>query len=196
LKKLHLRLSGMRGILFLGDVMVYFATGIMKLKLIILYFMCRAKVELTQNQIFSALAENGWMEFFDFQTTFVELEEDEYVCAISRPYGQAYSVTEKGQEAVDLFYETLPDSFRKAMDEYVQEHHQQLSRKSQFSARMTNLPGGGQQVRLKAFDGDAVLVDVALRLPDSDSAQKACDRWPDEAVGIYQELLQRLIMKE
>ena len=179
-----------------GDSMVYFATGMMKHKLIILYFMCEADFEMTQDQIFCALAENGWMDFFDFRTTFLELEEDEYVQERARSFGRAYSVTVKGKEAVELFSESLPESFRMAVNAYIQEYGEELRRQTQFSVRMTNLPDGGQQVRLKALDENAVLLDLSFRVPDSVSAQRACESWPKEAADIYQYILNKLIMEK
>ncbi|MDD3920458.1 MAG: DUF4364 family protein [Eubacteriales bacterium] len=174
--------------------MAFFVNGTEKHRLMILYFISKAGLELTRAQLYRVMAENDWINYFDFQTTLSGLEEDAYVAAVPRVFGQGYVLTEKATEALKLFSPQLPYSLRQEMEAYANEHRQELRRELQYYAQPERQKDGSWRARLKVMDCDTVMLDIMLALPDQTFAQTACKDWQNTAPAVYQEILQRLVL--
>lgn len=158
----------------------------------LLYFLQEVDLELTRNQLYTIFAEQGWMDYFDFQASLAALEEDGLVAAIPCTFGQGYRVTPHGQETLGLFAGELPHSIRERMGEYAKQNRALLISKSQFSTTQTQLPDGGALAVLRLMDKSAHILDISLQLPNGELAREACESWPGHAEGIYQEIIKRL----
>lgn len=172
--------------------MAYFSSGVTRDKLIVLYFLQKIDFELTREQVYQVMALNDWMNYFDFQTTMLELEEDGYIAAIPRSFGQGYRPTQLGREAISLFENTLPYSLREAMSSYVEEHMEELRLETQFQCDIQPWEEGGYTVQLKAMDRNAILFQISAILPNQEVAQRACKNWRTEAAALYQITLEHL----
>ena len=73
----------------------------------LLFFLKQAQWDLTREQLYRVMVEKDWMNYFDFQTALLELEEDGYVAAVQRPFGQAFSISPEGEQALELFQKQL-----------------------------------------------------------------------------------------
>lgn len=56
--------------------------------------------------------------YFELQSAIYELEEEGFLAAVPRPYGQAYCLTPKGKETLGMFVERLPQSVRDDLTDY------------------------------------------------------------------------------
>ncbi len=171
--------------------MPYFADEFVYNRLIVLYLMDRLHIEITADVLYRVMAENGWMNFFDFYTTLYELESDGYVLSVERACGRVYRPSPSGLEALKLFEETVPYSQRAQMDKYAKAHAEELRIELQYSAHAEHT-GNGYHVQLKVFDLDTVSFEVSLVLPDSRTANLACKNWPRVAPEVYPFLFERL----
>lgn len=172
--------------------MAYFSKGETKQKLMLLFFLREIDYEITSNELFRVFAEQGWMEYFDFQLALTELEEDAYVAALPCAYGQGYRITPHGENTLSLFEEELPHSLRDSLRQYAKRNRDLIRDQSQFAAGTTMMPGGGYAAILRLMDKNTHILDITLQLPDARFAQAACAAWPEQAEQIYQELLARL----
>lgn len=174
--------------------MAFFLNGAEKNRLMILYFISKAGLEMTRAQLYRVMAENDWIGYFDFQTTLSGLEEDAYVAAVPRVFGHGYVLTDKAVEALSMFSVELPYSLRQEMEDYADTHRQELRRELQYYAQPEKQPDGSWRAHLKVMDCDTVMLDITLALPEQSFAQTACKDWQNTAPEVYQEILQRLVL--
>lgn len=165
--------------------MSYFSDSFTKNKLIILYVLRELGAELTREQLTTLSGERELMPYFDLQNAISELEEEGLLAAVPRVFGQAYSLTSRGRETIDMFAERLPLSLREELQEYVALSGDKVLRSAQYSSGMEKLPSGAYQITLKALEGDNEIVSLKLLLPDVEIARSACKQWKNRAGDIY-----------
>lgn len=173
--------------------MPYFVHDKSKDKLTILFFTKAANMDIKREQIYRAMVENDCMSYFDFEIAATELEEDGQLAAIPRPFGQAYRVTVRGEEMLQLFEETLPFSLRTRLCEYADERRDGMRVETQLVSEMDQLKNGGYLVHLKAQEEAMVVLDIALHMPTREMALRVRRNWTDASEGIYQYLLANLL---
>ena len=173
--------------------MPIFSKGVTKDKLTILYFANVCNMDLTRDQIHRAMVENDCMSYFDFQTAMHELEEDGYLAAIPRSFGQGYRVSVRGTDALSMFGESLQASVRARLDAYAANTREAMRIETQLTTSMEELPSGGYMVRLKAQEQTSVLLDVSVLVASRSMAQRIRANWVAESDGVYQYLLTHLL---
>ena len=132
--------------------MPIFAQGVTKNKLTILYTIHASKVDITREQLYRVMVENDVMSYFDYQNCMHELEEDAFIAAVPRAFGQTYRVSVRGADVLDQFVESLPVSLRERLDRYAREHREEMLLQTQIVSDMDELPSGGYIVRLRALE--------------------------------------------
>ena len=130
--------------------MPIFTRGVTKDKLIILHYARASDLDITREQLYRAMIDNDCMSYFDFQSTMNELEEDGYIAAIPRAFGQGYRVSARGMETLAMFEKSLPVSLRDSLNAYAQENREALRRETQYTTGMEEMGSGGYRVRLMA----------------------------------------------
>ncbi len=183
----------MYGILKSVVNMPRFAHGESKDKLTILFYSEASGLELQREQLYRAMVETECISYFAFQAAMNELEEDGYIAAIPRAFGQGYRVTVRGQEILSLFGESLPHSLREKLTQYADAHRDEMRLETELVSSMAELSGGGYRVELTAQNRDAVELSIALNLASRDMANRARRNWPAEAERIYRTLLDCLL---
>lgn len=176
--------------------MPIFAHGVTKNKLTILYYIRASKMEITREQLYRVMVENDVMSYFDYQSCMHELEEDSFIAAVPRAYGQAYRVSVRGTDVLDQFVESLPVSLRERLELYARQHREEMLLETQIISDMEELPSGGYVVRLRALEQNAVVMELSLRVATRDMAQRMRANWEKESESLYAYLLTTLLKSE
>jgi hypothetical protein len=176
--------------------MPIFAHGVTKNKLTILYYIRASKMEITREQLYRVMVENDVMSYFDYQSCMHELEEDAFIAAVPRAYGQAYRVSVRGADVLDQFVESLPVSLRERLELYARQHREEMLLETQIISDMEELPSGGYVVRLRALEQNAVVMELSLRVATRDMAQRMRANWEKESESLYAYLLTTLLKSE
>ena len=172
--------------------MPFFSEGVTKIKLTILYFLNKLGFGITKDQITTVGGTYDLAPYFDLQSAVAEMEEDGFLAAVPRPFGQIYALTARGQQAVELFYEQLPTSLRDDLDTYADECRETLRHQCQYTARIEGQPNGSYIVRMIFMERDEQLLAMELLFPDVKSANRAAALWADKAQSAYCYLLSSL----
>jgi hypothetical protein len=187
-------------IIILTDIevilMAFFSREVTRDKLLVLYLLKVFGIELTRTRLSDSIVTNGWIKYFDLQTCLSELEEDGFIAAIPRPFGQGYRLTERAGEALFMFSSQLPGSLREELSSYAEKNREELRRETQFSAEYSRAQSGGYKVSLKVMETSAVLLQIELLMPERDSAKLVCDNWESGAECIYSFMLNKLMEKK
>ena len=176
--------------------MPFFAKGEGKDKLTLLYYTRASKLDITREQLYRAMVENDCMSFFDFSSALNELEEDGYVAAIPRSFGQGYRVTVRGENVLHLFEKQLPLSLRERLAAYADAYREPMHRETQFVTTMSEQENGSYSVELTARDNDAAVLNIRLMASSREMAKRIRGNWDGMAEGIYIDLMQRLLSRD
>ncbi len=173
--------------------MSYFSTGKSLEKLRIIYFLKKLGIGITFEQLSDVALENDWMPYFELRSMIYELEEDGYICAVPRAFGQAYCVTDKGNESLDMFIHTIPASIREQCDNYIEKNKKSLLRETQLTSFVEKISSEKYIVTLKAMEEDITLIEIKLCFGTNDLANKAAKRWTDKSSSIYRSITNELL---
>ena len=173
--------------------MPIFAHGVPKDKLTILFFTRAADLDITREQLYRAMVENDCMSYFDFQTAMAEMEEDGFLAAIPRTFGQGYRVTSRGEEVLGMFEESLPHSLRTRLAAYAERNHESMPRETQLVTSMEELYGGAYRVHLRAQEKTSVVLDISFDVISRAMAQRVRAGWTEHAEEIYLYILNTLL---
>jgi len=176
--------------------MPYFSSGEARDKLILLFFLQHIGCQLTREQLYRVMMENEWMNYFEYRTALNALEKDGYCLAVPRSFGQGYTISQKGEETLELFYKQLPLSLRESILAYIEREKEALSREMQYSVRHTTRRDGNTRVELKVLDDAHPVLELNFDLPDLDLAVHACERWPKVAEDLFREILNKLVTEK
>jgi len=176
--------------------MPIFAQGVTKNKLTILYYLRISKVDIMRDQLFRAMVENDVMSFFDYQSCMHDLEEDAFIAAVPKAFGQVYRLSVHGADALDQFVESLPVSLRERLEKYEREHREEMLLQTQIVSDMEELPNGGYVVHLRALENNAAVMELTLRVATRDMAQRLRANWEKESEPLYSYLLMSLLKSE
>lgn len=176
--------------------MPIFAQGVPKNKLTLLYYIQASKLDITKDQLYRAAVENELMNYFDFESCMHELEEDAFILAVPRAFGQGYRVSVRGTDVLDQFQESLPVSLRERLERYARENMEEMRLETQIVSEMEELSGGGYLVKLRALEKNAVVMELSMRVATRDMAQRMRQNWETGSEDIYQLLLERLLKSE
>lgn len=173
--------------------MPIFAKGVSKDKLTILYFIRASSIDITRDQLYRAMVENECIAYFDFQSAMYDLEEDGLIAAIPRSFGQGYRVTVRGEEALTLFADSLPNSLRERLDAYGEENRGAMLLETQLVSSMEEQKNGGYLVKLKAQEQNTVVAKIELLVASRSMAQRIRANWPTASEALYTDILNRLL---
>ncbi|MEG1524384.1 MAG: DUF4364 family protein [Clostridia bacterium] len=173
--------------------MPIFAQGVTKDKLTILYYVDVSNLDITREQLYRAMIENECMIFFDFQSAMHELEEDGFIAAIPRAFGQGYRVTVRGTESLRMFGESLPNSLREKLSSYATENRDQMRIETQLVSSMEEQESGGYRVELRAQEENNVVLKISMLVASRTMAQRMRGNWEKASERIYANLLENLL---
>ena len=176
--------------------MPIFAQGVTKNKLTILYYLSASKVGITREQLYRVMVDNNVMSFFDYQSCMHELEEDAFIAAIPKAFGQAYRLSVRGTDVLEQFVESLPVSLRERLERYAREHREEMLLETQIVSEMEELPSGGYLVHLRALEENAAVMEINLRVATRDMAQRMRMNWEKVSEPLYAQLLTTLLKSE
>ena len=176
--------------------MPIFAQGVTKNKLAILYYIHASKTEITREQLYRVMVDNDVMRYFDYQSCMHELEEDAFIAAVPRAFGQTYRVSVRGADVLEQFVESLPFSLRERLDLYARQHREEMLLQTQIVSEMEELPSGGYFVRLRALEQNAMVMELSLRVATREMAQRMRANWEKDSETIYAHLLTALLKSE
>lgn len=175
--------------------MPIFANGVTKDKLTILYFVKTAALDITREQLYRAMIENDCMDYFDFQPSMHDLEEDGFIAAIPRTFGQGYRVTVRGENILEMFGESLPFSLREKLRLYAESRRAQMVEETQLVSSMKEQESGAYLVELKAQERDRVVLTISMQVASRDMAQRIRANWPKASEDIYANMLEKLLQQ-
>lgn len=170
-------------------------TNSMKLyKLIILYFLHKAKQEVTNAILSDFILEYGYTDYFSIQETLAALTEDNMVHATRTHTASYYTIADKGLETLYFFSYQLPRDTMRQIDSYLQENKIQITDTASVRTDYTRTGAAMTEYLMRGaiMEHGSILAEVSITLPSETAAIDACSRFKKKSSEIYRCLLKTL----
>ena len=173
-----------------------FLEGLPKEKVQLLYILKAAQAELTEQQFYQCAYECVGMTWFSFHDVVGDLEKNGDIVYERRPFGACVYLTEQGKMTLGMFERGLTYSLRESIDGYLKRTAPQFRHERELVSSDEPLPGGGMLVRLKALEGDRVLLEVDMSVASLDESLTIRKNWEKRSIQLYDTIYDTLTGKE
>lgn len=173
-----------------------FLDGLPKEKVQLLYILNAAKAELTEQQFYQCAYECTGMNWFSFHDVVGDLEENGDIVYERRPFGACAYLTDQGKMTLGLFERGLTYSLRESIDAYLKGIAPQFRHERELVSSDEPLPGGGMLVKLKALEGERVLLEIDLSVASLEESLTIRKNWQKHSTKLYDTIYDSLTEKE
>jgi len=166
-------------------------------KLILLYFMDKMDVALTESTILKACYyENPWMEYMDCMSAMSGLTENGFLFRALFDKTPFYTITPDGRECISHFYSRIPSSTRSHIADFVKENRLTIRRRQEYATSYQLNPDRSYSVILKIIDSanpTRVTMDLRFIVPNKETAKLVAQKWQGKAATIYAGIYEQLV---
>jgi len=145
----------------------------------------------TEEQLLRFAVETGLMSQFPFSLALASLREAGLVRESRHAEGRLLVLTPEGRQSMELFGSRIRASRQEKLAENCAAWRRrvldELSTPAQYEQR-----GSGYAVTLRALESGEEIFAMTLTAATKAQAKRFCQRWPREAAGIYQSVMERL----
>lgn len=173
-----------------------FLEGLPKEKVQLLYILKAAQAELTEQQFYQCAFECTGMNWFSFHDVVGDLESNGDIVYERRPFGYCAYLTEQGKMTLTMFEKGLTYSLRESIDAYLKGIAPQFRQERELVSSDEPLPGGGLLVRLKALEGERVLLEIDMTVASLEESLTIRKNWQQQSTKLYDAIYDTLTEKE
>ena len=172
-----------------------FLEGLPKEKVQLLYILNAAKSELTEQQLYQCAFECTGMNWFSFHDVAADLEHNGDIDYKKLPFGACAYLTDQGKMTLSMFERGLTYSLRERIDEYIKRITPQFRHDRELVSSDEPLPDGGRIVRLKALEGERVLLEIDMSVASIEESLTIRKNWQDCSAQLFDTIYDMLIKK-
>ena len=173
-----------------------FLEGLPKEKVQLLYILKAAQAELTEQQFYQCAYECTGMNWFSFHDVVGDLEANGDIVYERRPFGACAYLTEQGRMTLGMFEKGLTYSLRESIDGYLKRTAPQFREERELVSSDEPLPDGGLLVRLKALEGERVLLEIDMTVASLEESLTIRKNWQQQYARLYDTIYDSLTEKE
>lgn len=162
-------------------------------KLMIMYMLNKVDFPLSNNQISSFMLGKQYTNYFTLQSVLNSLIEDDFIHPTLYQSSTQYSLTDKGRESINFFYNKVSSSIRNDIESYLSENKYELRCEVSTTAEYYKSTTGEYIVICKATEGKNVLIELKLSVPIKEEAEIICSKWKTNNQSIYEYLMHKLL---
>jgi hypothetical protein len=161
-------------------------------KLLILYILDYAGRSLSKENLVEIVQSSDTVEYFDFSEAFDKLLLDGLIDIKSESENNLFRITDAGKQTLELFRKELPFNVIKKNSAALLGVLSQIERKSQIKTKIEK-HGSGYYVTCTLLDGDDVLLEYKLFVPDQLQAALIASQFEEYPTEKYKSILSLLI---
>jgi DNA-binding PadR family transcriptional regulator len=162
-------------------------------KLILLYFLDRVAIPVSNLQIIKIFLKNRFMNYFFLQQFINDLVQLEFLSAKEKEGKTFYTITQKGKENLLLLSEKIPVGVKKRIDSSVSEIKRQIRNETLISADYTPESENEYVVKLSIREDSFSLIEINLVVGSKNDAKSICSNWKNHSRHIYPEIINCLV---
>ena len=162
-------------------------------KLVILYVLEKAKMDLTNSQITQVILETEVMNYFSLQQFLSQLMDAKFLKIYEDSNREYYTLTQKGIETLNYFLSRIPSQITEKLDEYIKLNKENLLADTQVKSSFVKQSDNEYIVNLRVIENQSNLIDLNLNVSSEKQAKLICDNWKKNASYMYAEIIELLI---
>jgi len=162
-------------------------------KLLILYVLEKANMDLTNSQITQVILETEVMNYFSLQQFLSQLMDAKFLKIYEDSNKEYYTLTQKGIEALNYFLSRIPTQITEKLDEYIKLNKENLLADTQVKSSFVKQSDNEYIVNLRVIENQSNLIDLNLNVSSEKQAKLICDNWKKNASYMYAEVIELLI---
>lgn len=157
-------------------------------KLLILYIIDNFNHKLKENDLSYFVLDIELFNYFYFKQYLEELESSGLVLFDG---DKKYYLSQDGQEALNIFYDQIPEENINFLDEKMENFRQNLVLKNSVSGKIIE-EKGLNYAHLKIRDDEIDVLDLKIETADKEMAKKISANFKNNAENIYSDILKIL----
>ncbi|MDM8129808.1 DUF4364 family protein, partial [Paraclostridium benzoelyticum] len=150
-------------------------------KLLILYVLEKAKMDLTNSQITQVILETEVMNYFSLQQFLSQLMDAKFLKIYEDSNREYYTLTQKGIETLNYFLSRIPSQITEKLDEYIKLNKENLLADTQVKSSFVKQSDNEYIVNLRVIENQSNLIDLNLNVSSEKQAKLICDNWKKNA---------------
>ena len=162
-------------------------------KLLILYVLEKANMDLTNSQITQVILETEVMNYFSLQQFLSQLMDANFLKIYEDSNKEYYTLTQKGIETLNYFLSRIPSQITEKLDEYIKLNKENLLADTQVKSSFVKQSDNEYIVNLRVIENQSNLIDLNLNVSSEKQAKLICDNWKKNASYMYAEIIELLI---
>lgn len=162
-------------------------------KLILLYIIKTFPNKFTKNQLTEFILEKNYLNFFLIQQYLSELIESEFIEINIIKDEEKYSISEKGEIALNYFDSKVPENIKKDLKHENKVHKSIKKEETQVVAEFFKKEDEQYLVNLKLVENNKTLFSLYIDVASEEQAKLVCDAWRSKTESIYSNIINLFI---
>lgn len=157
----------------------------LKEKLIVLYVLNESNYPMSMGELEDVLLPTDLINILSLVETLEELISSALVEHISGKY-DLYKISDEGKETILIFDEKINEFHREKLNRQVGLFKREKKNKNFINASYSKIKEDASIVKMTINEGDSSLIELTIRVPSNEHAEKMVKRWKRNAVDIFQ----------
>lgn len=164
-------------------------------KLILLYFIEKINIPVSNLQIIKIFLEHGFMNYFLLQQSLNELCEGGFLIPDSTSNNSCYLISENGKRILDHLSNLIPIGIKARIDNTIHSIRRKIKNETLITADFIPESENEYIVSCAIREGGFMLLELKAAVGTREDARAVCENWKKNSQAIYAEVIQSLIKK-
>lgn len=165
-------------------------------KVLLLYFLHRVKIPVSNMQLTRIMLEFRFMNYFLLQQSVDEMQKDKLIISETRNNIDYYSLAEEGEHMLNMFQDLVPLGIRTRLDENIDSIRSVIRLETSVIAEYTLENEHEYEVTCRIVEDFKPLIDLRLSVGSREDARSICANWKNHAKEIYPQVIGVLLGKD
>ncbi len=165
-------------------------------KVLLLYFMNKVRIPISNMQLTRIMLENRYMNYFLLQQGIHEMQSDNLIVTETRDNIDYYSPSSDGLKMLDMFIDLIPIGIRTRLDQNIDAIRSVMRLETSVVAEYTLENEDEYEVKCRILEDFKPLIDIRLSVGSREDARSICNNWKTHAKEIYPEVIAVLLGKD
>ncbi len=163
-------------------------------KLLLLYFIEKMDIALSNSQISQFMLEENYMSYFSLQQSLDELVKLNYLDKAQDNNTLRYTITDEGVTVLEYFEKHVPAEKRIKINKYVAQNRKTFKKDYEITANYFYEHSTNEfVVKCGIYEDESMLMEINLSVVSKEQARQICSKWKTGVNGLYNEILMMLI---
>ena len=162
-------------------------------KLMNLYMLHQVNFPLTNAQLSNFFLDREYTTYFTLQQALNELLDAGLVKKETMRNSSRYEITKEGEETLEFFGKNISPAIVSDMDEYLKQNRFRMRNEVGLISDFYKSTNQDYIVHCEVREGNAVLVNLDISVPDKEQAEIMCNHWKDRSQEIYAYVMKSLM---